>query len=162
MEAKLKDSKPKPFGNNPSPINTNPGTSRFPNTTSTTPNTTPPIRKLTRTQLQERRTQGLCYNCDEKFIPGHKCAPPKFLLLMTEDDDPNTTDPLVIEEIQDSDHEPLHFQLSPEAVNGHASPRVLKFSGLILGLQVNVLVDIGSSHNIIQPRLAITYIFNYP
>jgi len=33
-----------------------------------------PIKRLTPTQLQERRALGLCYNCDEKFTPGHKCT----------------------------------------------------------------------------------------
>jgi hypothetical protein len=34
----------------------------------------PQIRKLTAKELQDRRERGLCFNCDEKFIPGHRCA----------------------------------------------------------------------------------------
>jgi hypothetical protein len=30
-----------------------------------------PIKRLTPAQMQEMREEGLCYNCDEKFQPGH-------------------------------------------------------------------------------------------
>ncbi|RWR72918.1 retrotransposon-related protein [Cinnamomum micranthum f. kanehirae] len=33
----------------------------------------PPIKKLTPAETKERHDQGLCYNCDEKFSPGHHC-----------------------------------------------------------------------------------------
>jgi len=90
IEAKLTDSKgrpPKPFASTPnSPANS---TSNGPKTPSTLPivarqsspttltntsNTKFPIRRLTAAQMQERRAQGLCYNCDEKYVMGHRCA----------------------------------------------------------------------------------------
>jgi hypothetical protein len=83
LEAKLKDFKPKFIKNfsHPQPNNSR----NIPTTQSSTPkttaspttvnlnkpnNNTPPIRKMTSTQMQECRAQGLCFNCDEKFIPG--------------------------------------------------------------------------------------------
>ena len=33
----------------------------------------PPFRRLTPTEQLERRRQGLCYNCDEPYVPGHVC-----------------------------------------------------------------------------------------
>ncbi|CAB4265105.1 unnamed protein product [Prunus armeniaca] len=32
-----------------------------------------PIKRLSAAELKERRDKGLCYNCDEKFSPGHHC-----------------------------------------------------------------------------------------
>jgi hypothetical protein len=32
------------------------------------------IRRLTPAEMAERHRQGLCFNCDEKFARGHKCA----------------------------------------------------------------------------------------
>ena len=32
-----------------------------------------PLQRLTGAQMEERRKQGLCYNCDEKWQFGHKC-----------------------------------------------------------------------------------------
>lgn len=149
IEAKLKDSKPKPF--RPSSFS-NP-TNRV-HTTPTTPSTSLPIKKLTPAQMQERRAQGLCYNCDDKFIPGHKCSTPKFLLLLAEEDTTTLETPQPMDDIIEDNPETLHFQLSSQAIQGNNSPRALKFTGLIYGLHVSVLVDTGSSHNIIQPRIA--------
>lgn len=48
----------------------------------------PPIRRLNQQEMQERRSRGLCFNCDEKFVPGHRCRK-LFLIegLYAEDDD---------------------------------------------------------------------------
>lgn len=46
-----------------------------------------PICRLTPTELQNRRARGLCFNCDEHFIPGHRCKPTQFLLLLTNEED---------------------------------------------------------------------------
>ncbi|KAF8377757.1 hypothetical protein HHK36_031142 [Tetracentron sinense] len=39
------------------------------------------IKRLTPVEAQERRKRGLCYNCDEKFHPGHKCKEQKLFLI---------------------------------------------------------------------------------
>lgn len=31
------------------------------------------VRRLSWEKMQTRREQGLCFNCDEKFTPGHRC-----------------------------------------------------------------------------------------
>ena len=45
-----------------------------------------PINKLTPAELKIRREKGLCYNCDDKYAPGHKCKS-KFILLISNDDE---------------------------------------------------------------------------
>nr|GEZ11773.1 hypothetical protein [Tanacetum cinerariifolium] len=53
-----------------------------------------PIKRLSPTEMQKRRVEGLCYNCPEKYHPGHKCNPPKFLLLQSKHEHkPATIDP---------------------------------------------------------------------
>ena len=32
-----------------------------------------PFRRLTSAELLERRRQGVCFNCDEPYTPGHAC-----------------------------------------------------------------------------------------
>mgnify|MGYP006961252042 CR=1 FL=1 len=32
-----------------------------------------PFRRLTLAEQLERRRQGLCFNCDEPYVPGHVC-----------------------------------------------------------------------------------------
>lgn len=39
----------------------------------TNPSPTVPIKKITPAEMAVKRAQGLCYNCDENFVYGHKC-----------------------------------------------------------------------------------------
>jgi hypothetical protein len=32
-----------------------------------------PLMRLSPVEMDERRAKGLCYNCDDKFTPGHHC-----------------------------------------------------------------------------------------
>ena len=45
-----------------------------------------PFKRLTLTELALHREQGLCFNCDEKYSRGHKCASSLFLLVTEEDE----------------------------------------------------------------------------
>ncbi|CAL5379765.1 unnamed protein product [Camellia sinensis] len=41
---------------------------------SSIPNSSPlPIKRLSPAELHDRRSKGLCFNCNEKFSPGHRC-----------------------------------------------------------------------------------------
>jgi hypothetical protein len=68
--------------------------SAFPPPATTTPSVPPrAFRRLTPTEMAERRRQGLCYNCDEQFVRGHKCPRLFFLEVVDpEEDVPNLLD----------------------------------------------------------------------
>ena len=105
--------------------------------------------------MQERRAQGLCYSCDEKYVAGHRCATGRYLLLILDPDEtfdeensqPKTDSP-------QTDTNSTYFHLSPQACIGQIFPKTLKFKGLLHGLVVTVLIDTRSTHNILQPRIA--------
>ena len=40
-----------------------------------------PVRRLSWEEMQRRRAQNLCVNCNDRFIAGHKCLGPQILLL---------------------------------------------------------------------------------
>ncbi|PWA41753.1 hypothetical protein CTI12_AA552230 [Artemisia annua] len=52
-----------------------------------------PFTKLSPEALQQRRKDGLCFRCPEKFVPGHKCSPPQFLIIVDNDDHRSMPDP---------------------------------------------------------------------
>ena len=57
-----------------------------PKPTSYAPLATPlKIQKLTMDEMDERQLKGLCYNCDEKYFPRHKCKEQIFFMVVTED-----------------------------------------------------------------------------
>ena len=40
-----------------------------------------PVRRLSWEEMQRRRAQNLCFNCNDRFTAGHKCQGPQMLLL---------------------------------------------------------------------------------
>jgi hypothetical protein len=40
-----------------------------------------PIQKIYPFQMEERRKNGLCYNCDSKWSPRHRCVAPKLFII---------------------------------------------------------------------------------
>ena len=43
------------------------------------------VQKVSPAEMAERRKQGLCYYCDEKYSPGHKWKEPKFFQIDSTD-----------------------------------------------------------------------------
>lgn len=45
------------------------------------------VKKLSWEEMQKRRVQGLCFNCNERFTPGHRCAVPHVFIIEADLDD---------------------------------------------------------------------------
>jgi hypothetical protein len=130
-----------------------------------------PIRRLSPSEMQLRRSQGLCFNCDERFHKGHRCKP-KFLLLLGDDPPTITPDPIYAflateppditspptpstqllapaiitpDSTAPNSPEPELFQLSLQAVTGQPSPRTLRFVATIHGHPLTVSMMHGYS-----------------
>ncbi|XP_076903968.1 uncharacterized protein LOC143559194 [Bidens hawaiensis] len=123
-----------------------------------TPKTPLPFTKLSPEALQKRRSEGLCFRCPEKYFPGHKCNPPQFLLIA--DNEPDNTEPTtdstlfaLTDNTFNTTQSNQFFSLSTAAFFGISSPQALRVTGYIHNQPVQVLIDSGSTHNIIQPRV---------
>jgi hypothetical protein len=53
-----------------------------------------PIQRLSPVQMIKRRARGLCYNCDEKWGPGHKCKSARLFIMECEDSDGEELQPI--------------------------------------------------------------------
>lgn len=42
-----------------------------------------PLQRLSHAQMEERKRKGLCFNCDEKFQPGHHCKSTNSIQLLS-------------------------------------------------------------------------------
>lgn len=101
-------------------------------------------------QKQEYDAKGLCYKCDGKWHRGHRC---ENILLMFLDDDDNSDDHATAKEDKS---EELRIVVGADifslnSMAGTSTPRSLRFTEVIKGTPVVVLVDGGSSHNFIHP-----------
>ncbi|KAL8110110.1 hypothetical protein AgCh_026003 [Apium graveolens] len=44
------------------------------------------FKKITPTEMSQRRELGLCYKCDEQFTLGHRCTEPQLFLIVSEEE----------------------------------------------------------------------------
>lgn len=108
------------------------------------------MKWITWDEMQSRRAQGLCFNCDEKFTPGHKCRGPQLLLL---EGDFNASD--VAEEKEEG---LANFQekleISLHARTGWSTARTMRVTAKVGPYKLIVLIDSGSTHNFINENVA--------
>ena len=106
-----------------------------------------PIRRITSQEARERREKGLCYYCDDKFVPGHRCERPQLFMIA---DSSHTS----LEEDKDDSREIPSPEDIPEisfhAIASAEHPQTLRVMGKLRNKSVTVLIDGGSTHNFID------------
>nr|GMC58099.1 Transposon Ty3-I Gag-Pol polyprotein [Ipomoea batatas] len=112
-----------------------------------------PIRKYTAAEIREKRDKGLCFRCDQKYFPGHRCKERFLLLIGDEDDETVEGDPVVVEDYH-TDEEVISGDVSVlNTMTGPGSPRSLRLTSNIKGSSCLVLIDSESTHNFINPAI---------
>ncbi|XP_050917693.1 uncharacterized protein LOC127133410 isoform X1 [Lathyrus oleraceus] len=139
---------------------TNPQNTPFAHNTSPTlkPNTLPPllptpktnvaVRHIPPAELRDRRAKGLCFRCDEKWNPSHRCSSKVLILLGDEDEEPD---------LEPEDHPPDEISgdiSSLHALSSQLQNRSLRVTGVYQHHNFPILIDSGSTHNFIKPTLA--------
>lgn len=100
-----------------------------------------PVKRLSWEEMQNRRAKGLCFNCDEKFFPGHRCSNLQLLLL---DGGLNF----------DEDDEEIESEISLHALSGWSSAGTMRVALQIQSFELIVLIDSGSTHNFVNEKIA--------
>ncbi|XP_072086978.1 uncharacterized protein [Arachis hypogaea] len=132
-----------------------------------TPPQRPPVtsnrdatRRLTPAEIQSKREKGLCYWCDERFSATHKCTNRQFMSLQLEMEDDTEPQVNMDEVLCDGkvvpqlEQQVLGHHLSYNAMHGTSSPAMIRIKAHVHGLEVQALIDGGSSDSFIQPRIA--------
>lgn len=151
------------FGSRPSPKPNSdpPSTATSSQGLLPTPPAKPRFRHLSGAELDDRRSRGLCFNCDQPWSKQHKCGARLFLMVATDDDFSSVTGDLeaAAAELVDGgvtlEDTSIHAaQLSLHALSGDQAADTFRLSGRISLEPVDVLVDGGSTHNFIKETIA--------
>jgi hypothetical protein len=108
--------------------------------------------------MQKRREKGLCYNCDEKFQPGHRCNRLRLFLLegveLGELEEIRVEEVVQEEETEIEPHEAELLGISLHALAGALTPQTMRVMGKIGEQQVVILIETGSTYNFVDQHLA--------
>lgn len=105
------------------------------------------FKRMTDEEYQRRRGKGLCYRCDEKFSPSHRCKNRQLQVLLVsegvgeDDEDAKETEEALAEEIEGM------AGLSLNSLMGIASFDTMKLKETLGNREVLILIDSGALHN---------------
>ena len=120
-----------------------------------------PFVQRTPDKMAFRREKGLCYNCEDKWSSTHHCKGGVFLFI-ADPDHPDlslnsltseTTTPF-IDHHTTLDPTPPTSHISLNALSGLLALETFRVYGFINHARLTILIDIGSTHNFIQPCVA--------
>jgi len=122
----------------------------------------PPFVQRTTEEIAFHKEKGLCYNCDEKWSATHRCKGRVLLFIADspsfeiDDLSPKTS---TTQEAEPNDvSEPItdntYPHISLHALSGFPSSETFRLFGVINLACLTILIDSGSTHNFLQPRIA--------
>ncbi|XP_012849939.1 PREDICTED: uncharacterized protein LOC105969713 [Erythranthe guttata] len=100
--------------------------------------------------MEDRKMRGLCFNCDEKFVPGHKCK--NVFTIVGVEEEPDEWEGLEqLEEVPEGvEEETLGISLT--ALTGQSTANTLKVKGKVKNNYLKMLLDTWSTHSFLDPQ----------
>lgn len=105
------------------------------------------FRRITNQKAREQCEKGLCYYCDEKFLPSHCCQSPQLFMIKDspQHDYLDVTEDEVKTDIIESIPEILFHTIA-----GTKHRQTIRILGKLKNKNIMVLIDGGSTHNFID------------
>ncbi|KAG8382321.1 hypothetical protein BUALT_Bualt05G0065300 [Buddleja alternifolia] len=104
--------------------------------------------------MRARREKNLCYNCDEVFVPGHRCKQRQVYMIMSQEEEEAYTVDAVD---PDPPTEELLYEdmtISINAISGNSDINTLRIKGLVKHSSIQILIDSGSTHCFLDETVA--------
>ncbi|TYK11164.1 Transposon Ty3-G Gag-Pol polyprotein [Cucumis melo var. makuwa] len=120
-------------------------------------------KRLPDAEFQLRKEKGLCFKCNEKYSPDHKCKMKEqreLRMFVVKNDNEKLE---IVEETKTEvaesrvaevqPHTTACVELSINSVVGLNDPGTMKVRGSLQGKEVVILIDCGATHNFVSKRL---------
>ncbi|GKE32336.1 reverse transcriptase [Tanacetum coccineum] len=109
-------------------------------------------RRLSQKEYEEKRSKNLCFYCDQKYVPGHKCSGQMFSLeVLGEEETHDSVEEIGEQVIEEVMEEPVicpHISLN--ALAGVNTFHTMRVKGHVGRQDIHILVDSGSTHNFVD------------
>ena len=121
----------------------------------------PPVKRLLDTEFRARLDKGLCFRCNEKYSPGHRCKmrEKRELMLFILNEEESGGEEVKMEETEEVMElnqlvvaETTEIEL--KTLTGLTSKGTMKLKGHVKGREVVILVDSGATNNFIHEAVA--------
>lgn len=117
-----------------------------------------PTKLLTAAEMAARREMGLCYNCDEPYVFGHRCKNRVNYLMMTEEEELQSVQEnfdLSIPEVEGNIMQAVEeVQISLHSMMGEGGLNTMRVVGEVGAHKLNILIDSGSTLSFLQEDMA--------
>ncbi|KAG7585117.1 Retrotransposon gag domain [Arabidopsis thaliana x Arabidopsis arenosa] len=113
-----------------------------------------PRKFLSNEEMNRRRSLGLCYYCDEKYTPEHFLTHKKPQLYYLDADEAGEVEVHGEEAMLDEEETGVVAKISVNAISGIDDYSTMRVKGNYGKHNLFMLVDSGSTHNFIDPRVA--------
>ncbi|KAL4021138.1 hypothetical protein IC575_019929 [Cucumis melo] len=122
----------------------------------------PPVKRLSDAEFRARLDRGLCFRCNDKYSPGHRCKTKEkrelmfFIMNEEENEEENSH-----EEVTEGTVELKNLELTEDiaielkAMTRLSSKGTMKLKRWIMQKEIVVLIDSGATHNFIHQTLAV-------
>ncbi|RWW45983.1 hypothetical protein BHE74_00048131 [Ensete ventricosum] len=111
--------------------------------------------RLTREELRERYTKGLCWHYDESWSREHRCKKRRLLVIEpVEEEDLEHAEESLDHEEEDTEEEPQLADCLMHALTGYTNKQAIKVASLLKQQLITVLINIGSTNNFLNSKVA--------
>lgn len=88
--------------------------------------------------MRARREKNLCYNCDETYVPGHRCKVRQIYMIMSEEEEQAYIEDTGQTEQQVEDVETDDITISINAMSGSIGSNTLRVKGKVNGKDIYI------------------------
>lgn len=113
----------------------------------------PPHKRASPAEMEDQRSKGLCFWCEEKYTFGHKCTNRRLHSLILEPMD-EEEDLEEVEGVETADTDPIISLHALHRVRMSPKNHTMRLIGYYKKRKLHVLVNLGSTHNVLDVEMA--------